>query len=134
MGLRTGEAQNKINRRNFIKTEQMKIIRIKVDIIWFFLFANLSMTLLLKLSIKFINNFSYDKRASALSLSSDIEFLKNVLILFSMEKRLSASVVDIGIVISNLRNFTVSLNVSFKLFTKIMVQCLRDCVTPLFDI
>ena len=75
------------------------------------------MTLELK-STKFLMRlFSIDSIAKALSLTSDIVFLKNVLTHLSVEKHLSASEEDIGIVIRSFKSPTVSEKVSSRLFS-----------------
>ena len=51
-----------------------------------------------------MNLFSMDNMANEFSLSSHIEFLKNVFTLFKVEKHLSASLDDIGIVIRVIRS------------------------------
>lgn len=82
-----------------------------------FKFANLSTTELLKLEDFLTSLFSIDNMARALSLSSDIVFLKNVFTLLSVEKHLSASHDDIGVVINNFSSLTTSENVSVRLLS-----------------
>lgn len=66
-----------------------------------------------------INLCSIDNIARAESLSWHIVFLKNVFILFRVEKHLSASAVVIGIVTNMFNNFAHSLNVDSRLFSRI---------------
>ena len=83
------------------------------------------MTFSLKLLIPEINVFSEDIMAKADNLSFNMVARKNVLILFSVEKHLSASELVIGAVINILSNLTVFGNddcklVSIKVCNKLM--------------
>lgn len=62
-----------------------------------------------------MKSLSMDSMASAFNLPSVIEFHRNVLILFNVEKHRSASAVVIGIVRRTFNNFKVSVKVACRL-------------------
>ena len=72
----------------------------------------LFLTLVLKSGMSCVSFFSIESIARALRRSCPIVFLRKVLILFKVEKHLSDSAVDIGVVMRILRRLTVSVNVS----------------------
>lgn len=73
-----------------------------------FVWANLSMTLLLKSDSPWMSSFSIESIARAFNLCYPIVFCVNVFILFRVEKFLSDSVLVIGVVIMICRSVTVS--------------------------
>lgn len=75
------------------------------------------MTLVLKSGKSFVNFFSMESIARALSRSCDIVFLRKVLILFKVDNHLSDSDVVSGVVMMMFRRLTVSVNVSPRLFS-----------------
>ena len=85
---------------------------ILLSLVW----ENLSITRWLNSGISIIRYFSMESIANADNLSSDIELRRNVLILFNVEKHLSASHNVIGIVNISFKSFEDSLNVFPKLF------------------
>src|SRR5215469_1997675 len=89
------------------------------------LFLNLtkySMTSSLKFFISLIIVFSIESIANADNLSFVIVLRKNVLILFKVEKHLSASAVVIGVVIKIFSSFVVFENDDPKLLSFIIVN------------
>ena len=77
--------------------------------------AKRSMTFSLKLSMLRTSSLSMESMASAFRRSWPIAFRRNVLILFKVEKHLSASAVVIGVVMRMFNKLTVSENVSWRL-------------------
>lgn len=78
--------------------------------------ANWSITLLLKAGMFLTSSLFMESMASAFRLSCPITFRRNVLILYNVEKHLSASAVVMGVVMRMFNIATVSEKVSWRLY------------------
>ena len=76
------------------------------------------MTLSLKSGMFLTSSLSMESMATALRRSCPIEFRRNVLILFKVEKHLSASAVVMGVVMRMFNRATVSDRVSWRLLDR----------------